>query len=153
MRVRMLVGFVLLGAGLLAGGCIGPSTDPRIGEFQGGSSPIQALSKVLSNNLGALNPDDIQMIMALAEEFSGQDLPDVSDALADAVIKVMQANGVTTFESLERLLIAAVEDPSVVVLPDGVEAVVMAEVQAVFEQIVDPAIRGSLQQAGRVYEI
>ena len=30
---------------------------------------------------------------------------------------------------------------------------VMAEVQAIFEQIVDPAIRGSLQQAGRVYEI
>ncbi len=153
MRFRSLVGSTVLAAGLLTGGCIGPSTDPRIGEFQGGSSPIQALSKLLSNRLGALNPDDIQMIVALAEEFSGQNLPEVSDSLADAVVKVMRANGVTTFERLEELVRAAMDDPSVIVLPPGVEGVLREEIHTIFESIVDPAIRDSLTEAGRLYEI
>lgn len=93
---------------------------------QGGSSPAQAIAKILSNNIGGLNPDDIQVLADLATQFSGADLPQVTDEQGQAVVDFIAANGITTLQSIQTLIARARENPDSVVIPDSVREVIEA---------------------------
>lgn len=112
------VGLVVLGCGLI----------PMPGRTcdQGCSSPALAAGKILTNNLGGLNADDVQVLADLATQFAGLDLPAVTNEQAAAVVSFMQANGITTIESLQAKIEEAQENPGSVVIPPDVLAVVEA---------------------------
>jgi len=118
----------MFGAAMLLslGGC--PMPWDRTGN-QGGSTPLQATTKVLSNNLGALNPDDVQVLADLATQFTGADIPPVTDDQAAAAVTFMQANDIDTFEDIEQTIRDAEEDPDSIVIPDEVLEVLQTIIQ------------------------
>ncbi|MBP7747123.1 MAG: hypothetical protein KA383_13440 [Phycisphaerae bacterium] len=93
---------------------------------QGGSSVIQAVSKITANNLGGMNPDDIQILADLATQISRADLPLVTDEQAQAVVDFIGANGITTVQSIQTLIAQAQQNPGSVVIPDSVREVIEA---------------------------
>lgn len=131
MNTRMLIGATLLALlALSLGGC--PAMQPQqVGDvLQGGSSPVQATAKFAQGKLGALNPDDVQLLPEIAEDLSQTfpqiqdfDLPEITDDQAQAVVDFFDANNVETFEDLEAVIQQAQEDPSSIVIPDSAIAV------------------------------
>lgn len=122
-------------------GCFTPAAD-SITNNQGGSTPISLGIKLVDISQGTatltdLNPDDLQLMAQLAEEISGVDLPDVSDELAAAAVALIAANNLETFDDLANLKDM---DPADVVIPDGVEEVLLEEIEALFGDIGDPNI-------------
>jgi hypothetical protein len=102
-------------------GCM--STPDSRTTNQGGSTVIQAVSKVAGDNLGAMNPDDVQVLTDLAIQLSGAPFPAVTDEQAAAVTSFMAANGITDRASIEALIELAKADPTAVVIPPDVQAV------------------------------
>lgn len=151
MLARKLTVVALLGSFGLAAltGCFfGPMPWSETGN-QGGSTPASLGLKLLGITQGttpitALNPDDLQLMAQLAEDFTGQDLPHVSDQLADAAVQIISANDLQTFQDLIALADTELED---IVIPEGVEEVVLAEVQQLFGDIGDPTVVNGI--AGR----
>ncbi len=95
---------------------------------QGCSNVPQAISKITSDRLGDLNPDDIQILADLAVQYADVNLPPVTDEQAAAAVTFLADNGVSTLAELQALIRQAEADPnSVVISPD---------VQAVIDQIV-----------------
>ncbi len=105
-------------------GCFSMPWD-RLGN-QGGSNIVSALGKLVDDNLGGLNPDDVQVLTDLAIEYSGVNIPSVTDEQAAAVVSFLQANGITTIASLEDLIRRAEQDPDSVIIPDDVRQVLEA---------------------------
>ncbi len=87
---------------------------------QGCSSVALATGKILANNLAALNPDDVQVLTDLAIQISGVNIPAVTNEQAAAVISFLQANGITTIESLQAVIAEAQTNPDAVVIPQDV---------------------------------
>jgi K+-transporting ATPase c subunit len=108
---------VLCGCGLLSGG--------RTCD-QGCSNPLQATAKILSNRLDRLNPDDVQVLADLVIQAAGAQIPAVTNEQAAAVISFLRANNITTIEQLQELIDEAEQNPSVLVIPDDVLAVLQA---------------------------
>jgi hypothetical protein len=141
MLARKLAVVSLVGLSLLVlTGCLGPSPWSRTGN-QGGSTPISLGAKLLavqqgSGSLQDLNPDDFQLMADLAGQFTGLDIPEVSDALADAAVQVIAANNLNSFDDLMNLENTNPED---IVIPEGVADVVMDEVEQLFGDLGDPA--------------
>lgn len=75
------------------------------------SNIITAGGKVLANNLGALTPDDIQVLSDKAIEVSGANVAQLTDEQAEAVVNVMDANGIDTIEDLQNVIIQAQANP------------------------------------------
>jgi hypothetical protein len=117
---------VVLGAvGLAVFGC-GLIPMPGRTCDQGCSSPALATGKILTNNLGGLNADDVQVLADLATQIAGLSLPAVTNEQAAAVVSFMQANGITTIEALQAKIEEAQENPGSVVIPPDVLAVIEA---------------------------
>ncbi len=115
-----LVGLLICGCGLLFPMFGGRTCD------QGCSTTAQAVGKIVSNNLGGLNPDDVQVLVDLAEQVSGVNIPAVTNDQAKAVVEFLQANGVTTVESLQGKIEQAQTDPNSIIIPEDVLAVLEA---------------------------
>lgn len=114
-----------LGLGLLTG-CFFPAAVGE--EFQGGSSVTQAGTKFLNDRWDTMNPDDIQMLPIIAEQFGftdGADLPDITDDQAQAIVDFIEANGIVTLEDLQQVVEQAADDPTSVVIPDSVRDVLL----------------------------
>lgn len=123
MRSKSVVLWVVIGAvGLLACGCSLSLPGSRTCD-QGCSDPVQATSKILGNDVGGLNPDDVQVLTDLAMQVSGVAFPEVTNEQAAAVVSFLQANGITTLQSLQAKIAQAEADPSSIVIPDDVLAV------------------------------
>lgn len=90
---------------------------------QGGGSIISATTKILGNNVGALNPDEIQILADAATTLAGVSVPAVTDDQAAAVVTFMDDNGIQTIQDIEELIRMAEEDPDSVVISDEVLAV------------------------------
>jgi hypothetical protein len=73
--------------------------------------------------VGGLNPDDVQVLTDLAMQVSGVAFPEVTNEQAAAVVSFLQANGITTLQSLQAKIAQAEADPSSIVIPDDVLAV------------------------------
>ena len=117
---------------LLLAGC--PSFDERTNN-QGGSNQVQAATKLLSNQLGSLNPDDVQVLADIATQASGAtNVPQVTDEQAAAVVSFLAANNIQTIEDVQRLI----DNPQGVVVPP--------DVQSVLETIADPSAYQSIIQ-------
>ncbi len=93
---------------------------------QGCSNAVQAGAKLAGNNLGSLNPDDVQVLADLATQVAGVSIPTVTNEQAAAVVSFIKANGITTIASLQALIAQAEADPNSVVIPDEVRAVIEA---------------------------
>ncbi|MCK4343295.1 MAG: hypothetical protein KAY37_16395 [Phycisphaerae bacterium] len=126
MNARKLVVVCMFGAlGLmLLSGCL--FQEERTNN-QGGSNIIQASSKFANDQLGQLNPDDIQVLADLATSAAGLDLPQVTDDQAAALIQFLADNDIATQADVQGKLQQAEEDPSSIVISD--------EVMAVFEAL------------------
>lgn len=120
--VRTLV-LVTMGL-VLVGGCALPFQDARTGN-QGGTNVLQATSKVATDRLDTLNPDDVQLLADLATQASGEDLPQVSDEQASAVVQFISDNGVVTTGDLQTLFAQAEADPSSIVIGEEVRGVLI----------------------------
>jgi hypothetical protein len=116
---------VLVTMGLvLVGGCALPFQDARTGN-QGGTSVLQATSKVATDRLDTLNPDDVQLLADLATEASGEELPEVSDEQAAAVVQFISDNSVVTSTDLQDLFARAESDPNSIVISEEVRGVLI----------------------------
>jgi hypothetical protein len=93
---------------------------------QGGSNLLQAVGKLLSNRLGTLNPDDIQVLADAAVQIGGVNIPPVTDEQAAAVVSFINANQITTVESLEEMVHRGEQDIDSIVIPDDVREVLEA---------------------------
>lgn len=93
---------------------------------QGGSNVLQAVTKITSNDIGGLNPDDVQVLADLATQISRADIPQVTDEQGQAVVDFIDANNITTLQSIQALIAQAEADPGSVVIPDSVRAVIEA---------------------------
>lgn len=110
---------------LSLGGCPQPGTRTCDG---GCSTPAQATGKLLSNNLGGMNQDDVQVLGDLAIEIAGANIPAVTNEQGDAVVSFFQANNINTIQDLEEVVHKAEEE--------GIEAIEIPEdVLAVLEAI------------------
>jgi hypothetical protein len=107
---------------LLLSGCMFSSSQERTSN-QGGSSAIQAGAKLSQDRLDTLNPDDIQVLADLYSETTGTALPEVTDEQAAAAVSFMQANNITTVEDLENAITQYQADPTSIVIPADVRAV------------------------------
>jgi hypothetical protein len=86
------------------------------------SNIITAGGKILANNLGALTPDDIQVLSDTAIEATGANVPQLTDDQAAAVVNVMKANNISTIESLQSVILQAQVNPgSVNISADDLE--------------------------------
>lgn len=123
--VRLLVfGAVLT----LATGCP-MATESRTAN-QGGGSLLTAGAKVAGGNISNLTPDEIQIVMDKAIELKPSlAISPLSDTEAQAVVDFFQANNLNTLDDVVSLIQAAENDPSAVVIPASVEAV-LAELLA-----------------------
>lgn len=117
LAVVTLLGSVTL---LLFTGCF--ATDERT-QNQGGSDPIQATTKLLSDQLGTMNPDDVQVLADLTTQIGGTALPQVTDVQAQAVIDFMKANNINTIEDVQKKIDQAQTNPNSIVIPDDVKTV------------------------------
>lgn len=126
MSARKLIVVAACGyAGLLMlTGCLSVPWE-RTGN-QGGSSVVQATTKFLGNNLGDLNPDDIQVLADLATSIVGADIPAVTDEQAAAVVSFLDANSIGTVQDLQDIVRQAEQDPNSIVIPDNVRQVIQA---------------------------
>jgi exosome complex RNA-binding protein Csl4 len=123
MTRKLVVMCTLGGLGLvLLGGCFFPS--PGTGEYQGGSNLIQATTKFTSDRLDTMNPDDVQVLASLAPELTGQEIPEVTDEQAAAVVQFIEDNSIVTFADLEQIVAQAAEDPDSIVISPEVQAVI-----------------------------
>ncbi len=121
MSARKLLVFGVSGLLIVAAGCFSmPSS--RTGN-QGGSSVPGAVAKITTDQLGALNPDDVQVLTDLAMQVTGAHFPPVTDEQAAAVISFMQANNITNRATLQALIERAQANPNSVVIPDDVRQV------------------------------
>jgi hypothetical protein len=109
---------------VLVCGCALPFQDARTSN-QGGSNVLQATSKVATDRLDTLNPDDVQLLADLATQASGEDLPEVSDDQAAAVVQFISDNGVVTTGDLQELFAQAEADPSSIVIGEEVRGVLI----------------------------
>lgn len=116
---------VLVTMGLvLVGGCALPFQDARTGN-QGGTSVLQATSKVATDRLDTLNPDDVQLLADLATEASGEELPEVTDEQAAAVVQFISDNSVVSSSDLQDLFARAETDPDSIVISEEVRGVLI----------------------------
>lgn len=93
---------------------------------QGCSNPLQAAGKIVADDLGGLNPDDVQVLTDIAIQVTGIQIPAVTNEQAAAVVSFLSANGITTIESLQAKIEEARANPDVIVIPDDVRAVLEA---------------------------
>ena len=151
---KLVVSFMIGSVGFLSlSGCLQPSAGPT--QNQGGSDPVRLGIKLANitagtQDLSVLNPDDLQVMVDLAADFSGEDLPELSDALAGAAIDLMNANNIETFEDLANI---ATMDPESIVIPEGVDEIILAEIQALFGDINDPNLIGEVAKNAEEAEI
>lgn len=90
------------------------------------STLLTAGAKVLSNNLGALNPDDIQVLSDTAIEAAiqagGPTIAQLTDEQAAAVVNVMHDNNINTVQDLQNVIMQAQTNPgSVNISADDLE--------------------------------
>jgi hypothetical protein len=112
---------------LSLGGCPGARTCN-----QGCSNVAQAANKVMSDEIGDLNPDDVQILTDLAIAYAGVTFPPVTDDQAHAVVTFLSDNNVQTIADAQALIQQAEDDPDSIVISD--------EVRVVIEQIIaDPS--------------
>lgn len=126
---------------LTLAGCFTAAPDTRTGN-QGGSTPLSLGAKLLGIQQGTadltdLNPDDLQLMADLTADITGLPIPEVSDELAWAATEIIKANDLRTFDDLAAL---SSIDPEDVVIPDGVERILIQEVQALFGNIAEPTV-------------
>ncbi len=95
---------------------------------QGGGTIVTATAKLASGQLGALTPDEIQILTDAAIRLSGVNVPPVTDEQAAAVVKFLSDNNVETLDDLKALIEQAEQDPTSIVISD--------EVREVIEQII-----------------
>ena len=122
MSARMLTALCAIGgASLLSlGGC---PTNSRTCN-QGCSNMAQATSKVMSDQIGSLNPDDVQVLADMAIQYAGVDFPPVTDEQAAAVVTFLSDNDVQTIADAQALIRQAEADPDSIVISDEVRQVV-----------------------------
>lgn len=113
--------------GLLLGGCVSMPWS-RTGN-QGGGTLLTAIGKLLNDNLGALTPDEIQLLTDAAIHLSGADVPPLTDEQAAAVVQFLADNEITSVATLQEFVRRAEEDPSSVVISDEVLAVLRSIIE------------------------
>ena len=131
MRARKLVVVCLCGAVMLTLCGCGPLPWSRTGN-QGGSTITTLAPKVIgiaqnTTSFQALNPDDFQLMTDLVGQYTGGNIPAVSDDLAQATVDLIAANGVDDFDDLAELARQLADDPDSLVIPDTVTDEVLAE--------------------------
>ncbi len=126
MSVRKLgVALVVASVGMLVfAGCSLVMPQTVGSEFQGGSSPLQVADKLAKDSLNSFNADDVQMLAQLAEEQTGEDIPEITDAQAAAVVQFIADNNITTMASLQTVIEQAETDPDSIVISEDVAAVI-----------------------------
>jgi hypothetical protein len=111
-RKAIVVTLISLATVIWLGGCPTTSEGGRLCNQPGPvcSNLVTAGGKVLANNLGGLNPDDIQVLSDTAIEASGAAVPQLTDDQAAAVVNVMKDNGIKTVQDLQNVIIQAQAD-------------------------------------------
>jgi hypothetical protein len=114
-------------AGLLLCGCgfLFPMFGSRTCD-QGCSSTVLAVGKVVTDNLGSLNPDDVQVLGDVAEQVTGVKIPAVTNQQGAAVVSFLHANGIKDVETLQAKIEEAETNPESIVIPPDVQAVLEA---------------------------
>jgi len=116
---KLLVVSTLGGASLiLLTGCFSMPWS-RTGN-QGGGTIVTASTKLLSDNLGAINPDEVQLLADAATQIAGISVPAVTDEQAAAVVTFLADNGITSFDSLQEVIRQAERDPTSIVISEEV---------------------------------
>jgi hypothetical protein len=113
-RKAIVVTLISLATVVWLGGCPTSGEGARLCNQPGPtcSNLVIAGGKVLANNLGGLNPDDIQVLSDKAIEVSGASIPQLSDEQAAAVVNVMKDNNIKTIQDLQNIIIQAQADLS-----------------------------------------
>lgn len=142
---RMVMAMGMMGL-VLAGGCALPFQDTRTSN-QGGSNLLQATSKVATERLDTLNPDDVQLLADLATQASGAELPQVTDEQAAAVVEFIADNGVVTTGDLQSLFEQAEADPSSIVIGEEVRGVLIQLGAEYGEEQAVEQVLGEIEQA------
>jgi len=101
--------------------------------------------KLATGNLGALNPDDIQVLTDIVIEIAEVDLTPVSDDLAAAFVATLRANQINSFDDLSEVAQRAAEDPSTLVIPPEVFES-RDDLERLLTELSDPAVQQALQQ-------
>jgi len=107
----VLLAFTTLGLGgcLGVGGCGDPATS--------------ALMKIGTGQMTQLTADELQALAEMVSAQQGLAAPEIPDALAQAGIDILQANGINTIDQLLAFLQNLQRDPTSVTIPaSAVEA-------------------------------
>jgi K+-transporting ATPase c subunit len=123
MTVKNLGWICALASFTLLAGCF---FNQAPGEFQGGSNPVQAAGKIASDRLDTMNPDDVQVLAELVASQTGEDIPEVTDAQAAAVVQFISDNSIVSMDDLQSTIEQAAENPDSVVISEEVQAVLEA---------------------------
>jgi hypothetical protein len=124
-KAALVVAWAAVGPWVCGCGVLFPALASRTCD-QGCSTTAQAIGKILADNIGGLNPDDVQILADLAVQISGVDIPAVTNAQAAAVIEFLRANGITTLESLQAKIDEAEMNPGALVIPPDVLSILQA---------------------------
>ena len=115
MFAQKVIAITLIGLATVVwlGGCPPTGDGGRLCNQPGPvcSTLVSAGAKVLTNNLGGLNPDDIQVLSDTAIEASGANVPQLTDEQAAAVVNVMIDNNIKTIQDLQDVIIQAQTNP------------------------------------------
>ncbi len=116
---KLLIVSAMAGASLLLlTGCFSMPWS-RTGN-QGGGTIVTAASKLVNDNLGAITPDEVQLLTDVATQIGGVSTPAVTDEQAAAVVTFLSDNGITSFDTLEQTIRQAERDPTSLVISDEV---------------------------------
>ena len=124
-KAALVVAWGVLSLGVGGCGVLFPMFGSRTCD-QGCSSNTQAIGRILSNDFGGLNPDDVQILTDMAMQVSGVHIPAATNAQAAAVVSFLHANGITTLESLQAKIEEAQTNPGALIIPPDVLAVLQA---------------------------
>ena len=104
-------------------GCL---QDPRTAN-QGGGNITTVATKVQSQQLDQLTPDEIQIVTDLVSELTPEGDIELSDQVASAFSTLLAENGTATFREVETLVEALIETPEQIVIPPAVLTLFVAD--------------------------
>jgi hypothetical protein len=125
---------------MLATGCM--TGDNSRTTNQGGGTLISAGLKYGQNNLGALNPDEIQIVTDYLIAQNDLPIPPLTDEQAAAVVQFMADNNLSTREDILALQDANPDD--IVISPSVRDVLASDEVQQIVQSLTGVDLSGVL---------
>jgi len=113
---------------------------PQTCNKYGCSDPTTATTKIAAGDFANLNAADVQVVIDLAAQVSGNPVT-ITEDQANAVVTFLHDNGIATQQDLTDFLAQAEADPNSVVISD--------EVRAQFEALTATDYADLLQSLGQ----